>query len=153
LRTEIALALALLYGWERGQQMSPNELKILRLAHELKPVDKVTVARKMGISTEYAGYPLRHLCRNGCLAPIPLGANRAYALTEEGRVCLRGDLLQLRAQIQKKIDWLTYQRNRFNEKTRRLALGEVEEVKVEAPSVPFAQAEEVKVETAHVGGS
>jgi hypothetical protein len=133
--------------------MSPNELQILRLAQELKRVNKLTVARRMGISTQYAGCLLGYLCRYGYLAPISSGANPVYAFTEEGRACLLGDLLQLRARLQKKIDWLTYQRDGVNEKINRLAVAEVEEVKVEAPSAPPAQAEAVNGETAQVGGS
>lgn len=125
--------------------MSPNELQILRLAQELKRLDKLTVSRRMGISTQYAGCLLGYLCRYGYLAPISEGANPVYAPTEEGRSSLLGDLLQLRARLEKKIDWLTYQRDRVNEKIGQLALGEVEEAKVEAPSVPTAQAEAARV--------
>jgi len=133
--------------------MSPNELQILRLAQELKRLDKLTVSRRMGISTQYAGCLLGYLCRYGYLAPISEGANPVYAPTEEGRSCLLGDLLQLRARLEKKIDWLTYQRDRVNEKIARLAFTEVEEEKVELPSVRTDQAGAVKAETAQVGGS
>lgn len=133
--------------------MSPNELQILKLAQELKCVDRLTVSRRMGISTQYADCLLGYLCRYGYLAPISSGANLVYAFTEEGRACLLGDLLQLRARLQKKIDGLTYQRDRVNKKIDRLAVAEVEEVKAEAPAVLPAQGETVKGETAHVGGS
>ncbi len=133
--------------------MSPNELQILRLAQELKCVDRLTVSRRMGISTQYADCLLGYLCRYGYLAPISSGANPVYAFTEEGRACLLGDLLQLRARLQKKIGWLTYQRDRVSEKIAKLAVGGVEEAKVEAPSVLPAQGETVKGETAQVGGS
>jgi len=133
--------------------MSPNELEILRLAQELRRVDKLTVSRRMGISTQYAGCLLGYLCRYGCLVPISSGANPVYAFTEEGRACLLDDLLQLRARLQKKVDWLICQRDRIDEKISRIALVEVEGTKVEAPSVPTAQAGAVKAETAHIGGS
>lgn len=133
--------------------MSPNELQILRLAQEIKRVDRLTVSRRMGISTQYAGCLLGYLCRYGYLAPVSSGANPVYAFTEEGRACLLGELLQLRARLQKKIDWLTYQRDRVNKKIDRLALEEVEKAKVEVPSAPPAQAEAVKGETAQAGGS
>lgn len=126
--------------------MSPNELKILRLAQELKRVDRATVSRHMGISTQYADCLLGYLCRYGCLAPVSLGANPVYAFTEEGRACLLGDLLQLRARLEKRIDWLTYQRDRVNEKIAKLAVGEPE--KAEAANTGAPQAE-----TAHVGGA
>jgi len=133
--------------------MSPNELQILRLAQELKRVDKLTVSRRMGISTQYAGCLLGYLCRYGCLAPISSGSSPVYAFTEEGRACLLGDLLQLRARLEKKIDWLTYQRDRLNEKISRLGLEKVEEAKVEVPSVRTDQADVMKAETARIGGS
>ena len=136
-----------------GGEVSPNELKILRLAQELKLVDKLTVARRMGISTGYAQCLLNFLTRHEWLEPVSLRTKSGYVLTEQGRRCFLDSLLQLRARLQKKIDWLTYQRDRVNEKISRLALAEVEEVKVEAASVPPAQAEAVKAETAHVGGS
>jgi hypothetical protein len=56
-------------------------------------------------------------------------------VTEQGRICFLDSLLQLRAGLQKKIDWLTYQRDRVNEKISRLALAEVEEVKGETAQV------------------
>ncbi len=133
--------------------MSPNELQILRLAQELKRLDKLTVSRRMGISTQYAGCLLGYLCRYGYLAPISEGANLVYAFTEEGRSCLLGDLLQLRARLEKKIDWLTYQRDRVNEKISRIALAEVEEKKAGLPSVRTGQADAVKAETARIGGA
>lgn len=115
--------------------MSPNELKILRLAHELKFVDKVTVARKMGISTGYAQCLLNFLTRHEWLEPVSSQANSRYVLTEQGRLCFLDSLLQLRAQFQKKIDWLTHQRNMLNEKITTLALAEPEEAEAARPAV------------------
>jgi hypothetical protein len=115
--------------------MSPNELQILRLAQELKLVDKLTVARRMGISTGYAQCLLNFLTRHEWLEPVSLGTKSGYVVTEQGRICFLDSLLQLRAGLQKKIDWLTYQRDRVNEKISRLALAEVEEVKGETAQV------------------
>lgn len=124
--------------------MSPNELKILRLAQELGPVDRRTISRKMAISTEYADCLLKSLSRHGYLDPISLGANFVYAFTEEGRIALLNDLFQLQARLQKKIDWLTYQRDRVNERILALARAEAEEAEP-------AQAETPQLQTAQVG--
>ena len=115
--------------------MSPNELKILRLALELKLVDKVTVARKMGISTGYAQCLLNFLTRHDCLEPVSSSSNSGYVLTEQGRRSFLDSLLQLRAQLQKKIDWLTHQRNLLNERITTLGLGEAEEAEAARPAV------------------
>ena len=101
--------------------MSPNELKILRMAHELAFVDKMTVARRMGISAGYAQCLLNFLIRHDCLEPAPSSGNGGYVLTAEGRRSFLDSLLQLQAQLQKKIDWLTHQRNILNERIAALA--------------------------------
>ena len=115
--------------------MSPNELKILRLALELKLVDKATIARKMGISTGYAQCLLNFLIRHDCLEPAPSSGNGGYVLTAEGRRSFLDSLLQLQAQLQKKIDWLTHQRNLLNERITTLGLGEAEEAEPARPAV------------------
>ncbi len=115
--------------------MSPNELKILRLAQELKLVDKVTVARKMGISTGYAQCLLNFLTRHEWLEPVSSSSNSGYVLTEQGRRCFLDSLLQLRAQLQKKIDWLSHQRDILNERIATLGLEEPEEGEAARPAV------------------
>jgi hypothetical protein len=115
--------------------MSPNELKILRLALELKLVDKVTIARKMGISTGYAQCLLNFLTRHEWLEPVSSSAISGYVLTEQGRRSFLDSLLQLRAQLEKKIDWLTHQRNLLNERITTLGLGEAEEAEAARPAV------------------
>jgi hypothetical protein len=115
--------------------MSPNELKILRLALELKLVDKATIARKMGISTGYAQCLLDFLIRHDCLEPVSSLGNSGYVLTAEGRRSFLDSLLQLQAQLQKKIDWLTHQRNLLNERITTLGLGEAEEAEAARPAV------------------
>ena len=117
------------------QDMSPNELKILRLALELKLVDKVTIARKMGISTGYAQCLLNFLTRHEWLEPVSSSAISGYVLTEQGRRSFLDSLLQLRAQLEKKIDWLTHQRNLLNERITTLGLGEAEEAEAARPAV------------------
>ncbi len=124
--------------------MSPNEMKVLRLGWELGRLDKVTISRKMDISTEYADCLLRSLFRSGCLEAVSLGTNPTYAFTEEGRFRLLGDLMQLQAQLEKKIDWLTYQRDRVEEKIHALARSEA------APAGP-AQVEAAELEAATAG--
>jgi hypothetical protein len=115
--------------------MSPNELKILRLALELKLVDKVTIARKMGISTGYAQCLLNFLTRHEWLEPVSSSATSGYVLTEQGRLSFLDSLLQLRAQLEKKIDWLIHQRNLLNERITTLGLGEAEEAEAARPAV------------------
>jgi predicted transcriptional regulator len=115
--------------------MSPNELKILRLALELNLVDKMTIARKMGISTGYAQCLLNFLVRHEWLEPVSSSAISGYVLTEQGRRSFLDSLLQLRAQLQKKIDWLTHQRNLLNERITTLGLGEAEEAEAARPGV------------------
>jgi hypothetical protein len=115
--------------------MSPNELKILRLALELKLVDKVTIARKMGISTGYAQCLLNFLTRHEWLEPVSSSAISGYVLTEQGRRSFLDSLLQLRAQLEKKIDWLIHQRNLLNERITTLGLGEAEEAEAARPAV------------------
>jgi len=107
--------------------MSPNELKILRMAHELAFVDKMTVARRMGISAGYAQCLLNFLIRHDCLEPAPSSGNGGYVLTAEGRRSFLESLLQLRAQLQKKIDWLTYTRDMLNERIAALDPADPEE--------------------------
>ena len=102
--------------------MSPNELKILRMAHELDFVDKTIVARRMGISAGYAQCLLNFLIRHDCLEPAPSSGNGGYVLTAEGRRSFLESLLQLRAQLQKKIDWLTHQKDMLNERIAALGL-------------------------------
>jgi predicted transcriptional regulator len=118
------------------REVSPNELKILRLAHELKLVDKATIARKMGISTGYAQCLLNFLIRHDCLEPVSLPSKNAYVLTEEGWLCFLESLLQLRAQLQKKIDWLTEQRDKVNEKIAKLSAGKSGETEAAEVGVP-----------------
>jgi hypothetical protein len=89
----------------------------------------------MGISTGYAQCLLNFLTRHEWLEPVSLRTKSGYVLTEQGRICFLDSLLQLRAGLQKKIDWLTCQRDRVNEKISRLALAEVEEVKGETAQV------------------
>ncbi len=96
--------------------MSPNELKILRMALELEFVDKTIVARRMGISAGYAQCLLNFLIRHDCLEPAPSSGNGGYVLTAEGRRSFLESLLQLRAQLQKRIDWLTHQTDILDER-------------------------------------
>lgn len=107
--------------------MSPNELKILRMAHELEFVDKMTVARRMGISAGYAQCLLNFLIRHDCLEPAPLSGNGGYVLTAEGRRSFLESLLQLQTQFQKKIDWLTHQRDMLGDRIAALGLPTPEE--------------------------
>jgi hypothetical protein len=112
--------------------MSPNELKILRMALELKLLDKMTVARRMGISAGYAQCLLNFLIRHDCLEPAPSSGNGGYVLTAEGRRSFLESLLQLQAQLQKKIDWLTHQRNLLSDRIVALGLRTPEELGKEA---------------------
>jgi hypothetical protein len=56
-------------------------------------------------------------------------------LTEQGRRSFLDSLLQLRAQLEKKIDWLIHQRNLLNERITTLGLGEAEEAEAARPAV------------------
>jgi len=112
--------------------MSPHELKILRMAHELAFVDKMTVARRMGISAGYAQCLLNFLIRHDCLEPAPSSGNGGYVLTAEGRRSFLESLLQFRTQLERKIDWLTHQRNLLNERMATLGLRTPDEPEGEA---------------------
>ena len=60
---------------------SPNELTVFRTAMELGAVTKRKISRKMEITTEYADYLLKSLCRKDYLSIVSPGN---YKLTTKG---------------------------------------------------------------------
>jgi len=61
--------------------MTPNEIKILKIAEGEDKVSKREVAALLGISTDYAGYILERLANGGYLAMVDRGT---YGLLPRG---------------------------------------------------------------------
>ncbi len=73
--------------------MTPNQLEVLRLAHELGEIDRFKVSCKMGISTDYADYLCRWPSREGY--PSPVAGRNTCCLTARGNEALVSELYQV----------------------------------------------------------
>ncbi|MFQ5841331.1 MAG: hypothetical protein ACE5I8_02740 [Thermodesulfobacteriota bacterium] len=88
---------------------TPNQVKTLRIVMELEEVNKEILARRMGVTSDYAGYLLRCLWRDGYLEN---GRAGIYRLTPKGGEALFGVLFQLRERLTAKIRWSSWLRDR-----------------------------------------
>ena len=101
--------------------MSPNEMMVLRLALELKRINKVTLAEKMAISTDYADWLIKGLYNRNYLDIVSNGRYPVFTFSEAGREHLLADLFQMKGTLEKKMEWLGWQRNKVLEKIAELS--------------------------------
>jgi len=67
---------------------TPNEKTVLRIAQEVKKVNKFVISRRMEIASFYASNLLNTLTVKGYLEKVPQGKSGIYRLTPKGRKAL-----------------------------------------------------------------
>lgn len=92
---------------------TPNELRILRTAMERGAVTKRQVSRKMGISSEYAGYLLKSLSKRDLLSAASPGK---FELTSKGADAMLFHLHHLKGIITARTYGSIRQLEKVNEK-------------------------------------
>lgn len=92
---------------------TPNELRILRTAMERGAVTKRQVSRKMGITTEYAGYLLESLSKRDLLSAASPGK---FELTSRGADAILFHLHHLKGIITARAYGSIRQLDKVNEK-------------------------------------
>ncbi|MDI6892481.1 MAG: hypothetical protein QMD08_05775 [Actinomycetota bacterium] len=97
--------------------MSPNEIMILRMAAELKEVNKGVVSGRTQISSDYANHLLNFLVKGGYLTRV---ASVGYKLTPKGIEILMDELYRARRSLETRIDISCRHLDRVNEEIGRL---------------------------------
>ena len=97
--------------------MSPNEIAILRIVAELGKVSKWVISRRMGVSSDYAGYLCDCLVKKACLEKV---AGR-YQLTPEGAEALLEVYLHIKNQLNTRIKRSHYLSDRVSKEMDKLA--------------------------------
>jgi len=67
---------------------TPNEKTVLRIAQEVKKVNKFVISRRIGIASFYASNMLNALTVEGYLEMVPQGKSGVYRITPKGRKAL-----------------------------------------------------------------
>lgn len=99
--------------------MTANEIKVLNIFEERDKVSKRKVAGLLGISTDYAGYILEYLAREGYLAVVD---NRGiYTLLPKGVDALLGELYFVEGKLEGGIARLAMQKQRIKKGIERLS--------------------------------
>lgn len=100
--------------------MTPNQLAVLRLANEIGEVARFITSRRLGISTDYAAYLCGWLSREGYLSPV--AGRKAYCLTAKGQEGLVSDLYRVAGALDKRLEWLSWQRNSVTRQIEKLQI-------------------------------
>ena len=98
--------------------MTPNEIKILKIAEGEDNVSKREVAGILGISTDYAGYILERLANGDYLATVDRGI---YALLPKGVDALLGQLYFAESKLETDIARRSIERERIKKEIERLS--------------------------------
>ena len=98
--------------------MTPNEIKILKIAEGEDKVSKREVAGLLGISTDYAGYVLERLANEGYLAMVDRGI---YGLLPKGVDTLLGQLYFAESKLEADITRCSMERERIKKEVERLS--------------------------------
>ncbi len=98
---------------------SPNEIRVLRIVKELGEATKRMVAKRFGVTDDYAKYQLEDLHRKGFLEKVAPGR---YAITSKGLDELLFTLLHIQGRLKAKIYRAAQQEERIEEKIAELVV-------------------------------
>jgi len=99
--------------------MTPNEIKILKIAEAEDKVSKREVAGLVGISTDYAGYVLERLADGGYLEMVDRGI---YAILPKGVDALLGRLYFAESKLETDKARVSMERERIKKEIERLSV-------------------------------
>ena len=97
---------------------SPNEIRVLRIVKELDEATKRKVAKRFGVTDDYAKYLLDDLHFKGFLEKVAPGT---YAITLKGTDELLFTLLHIQGRLKAKIYRAAQQDERIDERIAQLA--------------------------------
>ncbi|MFQ5901877.1 MAG: hypothetical protein ACE5IH_10015 [Thermodesulfobacteriota bacterium] len=95
---------------------SPNEVIILRIAREEGDINKQVISSKMEVTTDYADFMLRSLCRKNYLAK----RCKHYGITPKGAEALLGKLLEIQGRLTGRFRWEQWLKERTDKKIAEL---------------------------------
>ncbi|MDP2935070.1 MAG: hypothetical protein Q8O86_01110 [Dehalococcoidia bacterium] len=90
----------------------------MKLANELGEITRFAASQRLGISTDYAAYLCGWLRTEGYLSPV--AGRNAYCLTAKGKEALVSELYGLQGALDKRLEWLSWQRNNVARQIEKL---------------------------------
>jgi len=97
--------------------MTPNEIKILRIAEENDTVTKRKTAGLLGLSTDYAGYILERIAQGGYMGKV---SGERYGILPKGIDALLSQLYLLDNKLKAELARFSMESGRVKQEIERL---------------------------------